>query len=56
MKKYKLKDSVKENIWFGFLIIVSTIALICIFNFNSKRIEKIENGTMILVDHNAGDR
>jgi hypothetical protein len=55
-KKYRLKRWVKNYIA-GFLVSIGFIVLmLLIIDVYSIRIEKIENGSMILVNHNGGDR
>lgn len=52
MKKLRLREWVKVVL----IIILFLGTFLLFFKIGSDRVEKINNGTMIVIDHNAGDR
>lgn len=46
----------KENKKFIIYVLITLLAMIGLMIFTTYRNEKINNGTMIVIDHNAGDR
>lgn len=55
-KRLRLKKEIKEGLVMLATLLVLVFVATCFLKMFEVRMEKIESGQMVLVDHNEGDR